>query len=94
MRALRRGIVLSTLERERGVSGIGIRVGLALERDDRIDHRAVLVPQPERSGELRRVVSGVGKLRDIPIETPDRVLQVCERLAGIGASLETVAQCT
>ena len=29
----------------------------------------------------------------ILIEAPDRVLQIRERLAGIGASLETVAQC-
>ena len=94
MRALRRGIVLTAFGRERGLCVNGIHVGLARERDDRIDHLAVLAPQPERPGELRRVVSGVGKLPKIPLETPDRVLQIRERLAGIGASLETVAQCT
>ena len=30
----------------------------------------------------------------LPFETPDGILQIRERLAGIGASLETVAQCT
>ena len=94
MRALRRGIVLAAFGRERGLCGNGIRVGLPPESDDRIDYLAVLVPQQDRLGDLRRVVSGVGKLANIPIETPDHVLQIRERLTGIGASLETVAQCT
>ena len=82
VRVLCRGIVLTAFGREGNLCGNGVRVGLAREGDDRINHQAVLVPQPKRPGELRRVVSRVGKLPKIPIEMADRVLQIRKRLVG------------
>src|SRR2546430_13113040 len=55
LRPLDLGVVLASLARQRAAGGVRVHVGLGVEGEDRIEHRSVMMPQLQRTVQLRRV---------------------------------------
>ena len=82
LRPLDLGVVLASLARQRAAGGVRVHVGLGVEGEDRIEHRSVLMPQLQRTVQLRRVgFSRDTQLVEHLVEALHRCLQVGQRLA-------------
>ena len=93
LRALHLRVMLTPLARQRAAAAVGVDVGLPGEGDHRIEHRRVLVPQQQRPAKLRGVHIARGvDLLEFLVEALDGRLQVRERLPGVGAHFQAVAQ--